>query len=101
MANLVIPKSIPAAFAKSGKFDAVYTKPAGADTATVFVAGHGASLSTVSKATASASLQNGILHVGLGAQAASRSAAGLAAEEVVKVAALAHGLTAVTAITHG
>lgn len=101
MANLVIPKTVAAAFANNGTFQAVYTKPAGSDSATVFVAGKGASLATVSKATATATFTGGILHVGLGAQAAARSSAGLAAEEVVRGAALAHGITAVTAITQG
>ena len=101
MSNLVIPKTVAAAFANNGSFEAVYTKPAGATSATVFVAGKGANLTSVSKSTATATLSNGILHVGLGAGASARSAAGLASEEIVKSAALAHGITAVTAISHG
>jgi hypothetical protein len=101
MSNLVIPANVAAAFASNGTFEAVYTKPAGATSATVFVAGKGADLTSVSKATATATLSNGVLHVGLGSGAAARSAAGLASEEVVKSAALAHGITAVTSISHG
>jgi len=102
MSNLVIPKSIPAAFAAtSGNFHAVFTKPAGTDVATVFVAGKGSDLTSVSKATASATFTGGVLHVNLGSAAAGRSSAGLAAEEIASKAGLAHGVKSVTAFTHG
>ncbi len=83
MANdLVIPNSIGNAFAKSsGEHKFVFDKPAG-NTATVFAAsaGSGAALSTLAEHnTGTAHLENGVLHVNLGRQAAAKSATGIAA----------------------
>lgn len=81
--TIKIPASVGAAFEKTqGTFTATYSKPAHSDVATVFVASSGSAgaLKSVAKETAHASLQNGVLHVNLGAKASSRSAAGLAAE---------------------
>lgn len=91
MANTIkIPASVGAALEKTqGTFTAAYSKPAGSDVATVFVASSGSAraLQSVAKDTASAQLQNGVLHVNLGAKASSRSAAGLAADSVENAAA--------------
>ncbi|MGD0774888.1 MAG: hypothetical protein ABSC05_18905 [Candidatus Solibacter sp.] len=94
MSNVVIPKTIATPFAKTtGDFQAIYSKPAGSTSATVFVgdANSAAALSGISKSTAAASLKGGILHVNLGAGAAARSAAGLAAEATHPGAILTHG----------
>lgn len=83
MSNVVIPNKIATPLAKAqGEFHAVFSKPANSSTATVFVGDKGSArdLSQISKNTATASLAGGILHVNLGAAAAGRSAAGLAAE---------------------
>lgn len=90
MANTIkIPASVGAALDKvQGTFTAAYSKPAGSDIATVFVAssGSGRALQSIAKDTATAQLQNGVLQVNLGAKASSRSAAGLAAEGVENAA---------------
>ena len=94
MSNVVIPSKIATPLASvKGEFHAVFSKPANSSTATVFVgdAHSAAALSEVSKTTASASLKGGILHVNLGAAAAGRSAAGLAAEVAHSGAILTHG----------
>jgi hypothetical protein len=83
MAQTVIPSSIPTPLqGAEGDYKVLYSKPAGSEIATVFVASsaQSAKINAISKSAASASLVNGVLHLNLGASAAARSAAGLASE---------------------